>query len=148
VRNPAFVGEAAKKFASERVAVAIDTRKNPSLPSGYEVVVDGGRTPVGKDAVEWAKEVVALGAGYILPTSMDTDGTQAGYDLPMTRAIAEAVAVPVIASGGAGNLEHLYQAVVEGKANILLVASIFHFGTHTVREAKEYLRERGVPVRL
>lgn len=148
VRNPAVVREAAEKYGPERIVVAIDTRKNACLPSGYEVVVNGGRTPIGQDAVEWAKEAEQLGAGMILPTSMDTDGTRAGYDIPMTRAIAEAVTVPVIASGGAGNLEHLYQAATEGKAKVLLVASIFHFGTYTVRQAKEYLKERGVAVRL
>ena len=148
VRRPTLVKEVAERYGSDRLVVAIDTRRNDSLPSGFEVVIDGGRTPTGRDAVEWARQVEALGAGQILPTSMDADGTQQGYDVPMTRAIAEAVAIPVIASGGAGNLEHLYVALTEGKADAVLVASIFHFGTYTIRQAKEYLRARGVPVRL
>lgn len=147
VRNSELVSEAAKEFGSSRIVVAIDTKRNSSMPSGFEVVVSGGRTPVGKDAVEWAREVERLGAGQILPTSMDADGTQAGYDIPMTRAIAEAVKIPVIASGGAGKLEHLYQAVVEGKADAVLVASIFHFGTYTIRQAKDYLKSKGLSVR-
>lgn len=147
VRNPELVQQAAKEFGGERIVVAIDTRKNESLPSGFEVVVSGGRTPIGKDAVLWAREVESLGAGQLLPTSMDADGTQAGYDIPMTRAIAEAVKIPVIASGGAGKLEHLYEAVAEGKASAVLVASIFHFGTYTIRQAKDYLKSRGIPVR-
>jgi imidazole glycerol-phosphate synthase subunit HisF len=148
VRSPRLVADAAAKFGSQTLVVAIDTRKNPSLPSGFEVVVSGGTTPTGLDAVAWAQEVERLGAGQLLPTSMDADGTQAGYDLPMTRTIAGAVGLPVIASGGAGNLEHLYQAVTEGKAGAVLVASIFHFGTYTVGQAKQYLASRGVPVRL
>lgn len=127
--------------------MAIDTRKSPDLPSGFEVMVRGGREGTGLDAVEWAKKVEQLGAGEILPTSMDTDGTQNGYDIPMTRAIADAVSVPVIASGGAGTLEHLYSAIVEGKADAVLVASVFHFGKHTIADAKEFLAKRGIPVR-
>ena len=111
-------------------------------------MVRGGTKPTGIDAVEWAKQVEALGAGAILPTSMDTDGTQAGYDIPMTRAIADAVGVPVIASGGAGTLEHLYEAITEGHADAVLVASIAHFGKYTIRQMKEYLSGRGIPVRL
>ncbi|OPZ78252.1 MAG: Imidazole glycerol phosphate synthase subunit HisF [Actinobacteria bacterium ADurb.Bin444] len=126
--------------------VAIDGRRNADMPSGFEVVVSGGRKPVGRDAVDWAKECQHLGAGEILLTSMDGDGTLAGYDLPFTRAIAEAVALPVIASGGAGTLEHFYQGVVEGKASALLAASVFHFRTLTVRGVKEYLAGRGIPV--
>lgn len=148
VRNPDFVKQAAEKFGSEKVTVAIDTRKNPQMPSGFEVVVSGGTEPAGIDAVEWARKVEALGAGAILPTSMDTDGTQAGYDIPMTRAIAQAVKLPIIASGGAGELEHLYQAIAEGKADAVLVASIAHYGKFTIRQMKEYLSERGIPVRL
>lgn len=148
IRRPLFVKEVAETYGSDRLVVAIDTRRNPALPSGFEVVIDGGRTPTGRDAVEWAREVESLGAGQLLPTSMDTDGTQQGYDVPMTRAIAEAVSIPVIASGGAGNLEHLYVALTEAKADAVLVASIFHFGTYTIRQAKEYLQARGVPVRL
>jgi len=148
VKNPALVEVAAKRFGSDKIVVAIDTAKNPNLPSGFEVTVRGGTQKTGRDAVIWAKEVERLGAGQILPTSMDTDGTQAGYDIPMTRAIATAVKIPVIASGGAGTLEHLYQAVAEAKADAVLVASVFHFGKHTIREAKEYLRSKGIPVKL
>jgi cyclase len=148
VRNPDFVARAAEKFGPERVTVAIDTRKLPTLPSGFEVVVRGGTEGAGIDAVEWARTVERLGAGAILPTSMDTDGTQAGYDIPMTRAIADAVAVPVIASGGAGTLEHLYEAIVDGRADAVLVASIAHFGKYTIRQMKEYLAGRGIAVKL
>jgi cyclase len=148
VKNPALVEVAAKRFGSDKIVVAIDTAKNPNLPSGFEVTIRGGTQKTGRDAVIWAKEVERLGAGQILPTSMDTDGTQAGYDIPMTRAIATAVKIPVIASGGAGTLEHLYQAVAEAKADAVLVASVFHFGKHTIREAKEYLRSKGIPVKL
>jgi cyclase len=147
VRDPDFVRRAAAEFGGEKVVVAIDTRKSPEATSGFEVVVSGGREPTGIDAVEWAKKVVNLGAGAILPTSMDADGTQAGYDIPMTRAIADAVSVPVIASGGAGTLEHLYEAIVEGHADAVLVASIAHFGTFTIRQMKEYLAGRGIPVK-
>ena len=148
VKNPALVKDAASRFGSDRVVVAIDTRKNAEMPSGFEVVVDGGRTPVGKDAVQWAMECERLGAGQLLPTSMDADGTLAGYDIPMTRAIAESVSIPVIASGGAGNLDHLVEAVVDGKASAVLVASIFHYGTYSIRQAKEYMASKGIPVRM
>jgi len=148
VRNPDFVGEAAETFGSEKIVVAIDTRTSSDVPSGFEVVVGGGTELAGIDAVEWAKKVEALGAGAILPTSMDADGTLAGYDLPMTRAIADAVSLPVIASGGAGTLEHLYEAIVEGHADAVLVASIAHFGTYTIAQMKAYLSKRGIPVRL
>jgi cyclase len=148
VKNPVLVEVAAKRFGSDKIVVAIDTAKNPHLPSGFEVTVRGGTQKTGRDAVAWAKEVERLGAGQILPTSMDTDGTQAGYDISMTKAIATAVEIPVIASGGAGTLEHLYQAISEAKADAVLVASVFHFGKHTIREAKEYLRSKGIAVRL
>jgi len=148
VKNPALVKEASSKFGSDKVVVAIDTRKNAEMPSGFEVVVDGGRTPIGQDAVQWARECEQLGAGQLLPTSMDADGTQAGYDIPMTRAIAESVSIPVIASGGAGNLDHLVEAVVQGKASAVLVASIFHYGTYTIRQAKEYMASKGIRVRM
>ena len=148
VRDPSFVAQAAKQFGGEKIVVAIDTRSNSEMPSGFEVVVRGGKQPAGIDAVEWAKKVEALGAGSILPTSMDADGTQGGYDIPMTRAIADAVDVPVIASGGAGTLEHLYEAITEGHADAVLVASIAHFGTYTIKQMKEYLAKRGIPVRL
>jgi len=148
VRRPELVREVAAAFGKDAVVVAIDTQRNASLPSGFEVMVGGGQMPTGKDAVEWAREAEKLGAGLLLPTSMDADGTQAGYDLPMTRAIADAVGIPVIASGGAGALEHLYEALTVGGADAVLVASIFHFGTYTVPQAREYLESRGIPVRL
>ena len=147
VRNPNLIKEASQKFGSKCVVVAIDTRKSDSLPSGFEVMVSGGREGTGIDAVEWAKKVEWLGAGEILPTSMDADGTLNGYDIPMTKAIAEAVSIPVIASGGAGNLDHLYEAITEGKADAVLVASVFHFGKHTIAEAKDFLAKKGIPVR-
>ncbi len=148
VRNPNFVEEAANEFGSDKITIAIDTRKISSLPSGFEVMVSGGTVGAGIDAVQWAKQVQDLGAGTILPTSMDADGTQAGYDIPMTKAIADAVSLPVIASGGAGTLEHLYQAIVEAGADAVLVASIAHFGKYTIRQMKEYLDQRKIPVRL
>ncbi|MHC4806919.1 MAG: imidazole glycerol phosphate synthase subunit HisF [Planctomycetota bacterium] len=148
VRNPDFVKEAANEFGSEKITVAIDTSTSTQLPSGFEVIVTGGTVGTGTDAVEWAKKVESLGAGAILPTSMDADGTLTGYDIPMTRAIADAVKLPVIASGGAGTLEHLYEAIVDGHADAVLVASIAHFGTYTIRQMKEYLAEREIPVNL
>jgi len=148
VRNPDFVKEVTRKFVSKKIVIAIDTRTSSRVPSGFEVMVTGGRKPTGIDAVGWARKVEDLGAGAILPTSMDTDGTQAGYDIPMTRAIANAVSLPVIASGGAGTLEHLYEAITEGHADAVLVASIVHFGKYTIRQIKEYLAERGIPVKL
>ncbi len=148
VQNPDFVKEAVDEFGSEKITVAIDTSSNSQLPSGFEVIVTGGTIGTGIDAVEWAKKVEDLGAGAILPTSMDTDGTQAGYDIPMTRAIADAVNLPVIASGGAGTLEHLYQAIVEAGADAVLVASIAHFGKYTITQMKEYLAQRQIPVNL
>jgi len=148
VRNPDFVKEAAAEFGGEKIVVAIDTRTSSEVQSGFEVVVSGGTKPVGIDAVEWAKKVEDLGAGTILPTSMDADGTLAGYDIPMTRAIADAVSLPIIASGGAGTLEHLYEAITEGHADAVLVASIAHFGTYSIKEMKEYLAEKGISVRL
>jgi len=148
VQNPDFVKEAADEFGSEKITVAIDTSSNSQLPSGFEVIVTGGTIGTGIDAVEWAKKVEDLGAGAILPTSMDTDGTQAGYDIPMTKAIADVVALPVIASGGAGTLEHLYQVIVEAGADAVLVASIAHFGKYTIRQMKEYLAQRQIPVNI
>jgi cyclase len=148
VKNPDFVKEAAKEFGSEKIIIAIDTCGSSQLPSGFEVIINGGTSGTGIDAVEWAKRAEDLGAGAILPTSMDADGTQAGYDIPMTRAIADAVNIPVIASGGAGTLEHLYQVIVEGGADAILVASIAHFGKYTIRQMKEYLAERQIPVNL
>jgi cyclase len=146
VENPGVVKEAAEKFGSQCVVVAIDGKRTDE--GKWEVYTYGGTRPTGKDAVEWAKEVEDLGAGEILLTSMDADGTKAGYDLPLTRAISEAVSIPVIASGGAGSPEHMYEALTEGKADAALAASIFHYGEYSIREVKEYLKERGVPVRL
>jgi len=148
VQRPSLVEEAARRFGSGCVTVAIDARRNKDVPSGFELVIAGGTRPVGKDAVEWAKECERCGAGVILPTSMDGDGTREGYDLEFTRAIADAVSVPVVASGGAGTLEHFYEAVIEGGADILLAASVFHYRMLTIRSVKEFLRDRGVHVRL
>jgi len=148
VKNPGLVSQAAKAYGSAKITVAIDGKRNAALPSGFELVVAGGTKPVGQDAVAWAKECQERGAGTILPTSMDGDGTQAGYDLPFTRAIADAVTVPVIASGGAGTLEHFYEGVVKGGARILLAASVFHFRLLSIRQVKEYLQSRGLPVLL
>jgi cyclase len=148
VRNPELIEETSKKFGKDRLVVAIDGRKNPP-GTGHprlEVVVKSGNESTGLDIVEWAKRVEKLGAGEILLTSKDADGTKEGYDLEMTKAVAEAVKIPVIASGGAGKLEHLYEAVLIGKASAVLAASIFHFGEVSIPEAKQYLKERGIPV--
>jgi cyclase len=148
VKNPDLVKQASKTFGSQKVAVAIDARRNKELPSGFELVISGGTKPVGKDAVVWAKQCQDLGAGTILPTSMDGDGTQTGYDLEFTRAISDAVTLPVIASGGAGKLEHFYEAVVQGKAQILLAASVFHFRILSIRQVKDYLKKKDIEVIL
>jgi cyclase len=145
LERPALVTEAARAFGSQCIVVAIDAK---ATDGHWEVFTHGGRRPTGRDAVAWAREVEGLGAGELLLTSMDRDGTGMGYDLALTRSVAEAVSVPVIASGGVGRLEHLREGVVEGRADAVLVASLFHFGEHTVPEAKRYLREHGVPVRL
>jgi cyclase len=149
VKSPELVKEAAQRFGKERLVVAIDGRKNPptsKLPR-LEVVVKSGTESTGLDIVSWAKQVEKLGAGEILLTSKDADGTKEGYDLEMTRAVAEAVSIPVTASGGAGKLEHLYDAVVIGKASAVLAASIFHFGEISIPEAKRYLKEKGIAVK-
>jgi cyclase len=146
VKDPELIRRASKEFGRETVTVAIDARRNKAMPSGFELVVSGGTKPVGKDAVEWARRCEELGAGVLLPTSMDGDGTLAGYDLEFTRAIADAVKLPVVASGGAGKLEHFHEAVVKGKASVLLAASVFHFRTFRIQEVKEYLRGKGIPV--
>src|SRR5262249_9765574 len=148
VTRPRLIEDAAVRVGRQCLVVAIDAKRRPGATAAFEVYTHGGRRPTGQDAVAWAREAEALGAGEILLTSMDRDGTRDGYDLELTRAIAEAVAVPVIASGGVGTLAHLHDRLVLGKAHALLAASIFHFGEHTVREAKRYLRARGVPVRL
>jgi len=146
LERPALIEEAALAFGSQCIVAAIDAKSTSD--NRWEVFTHGGRRPAGRDAVAWAREVTKLGAGEILLTSMDRDGTGAGYDLALTRAVGDAVSVPVIASGGVGSLEHLREGVVEGGADAALVASLFHFGQHTVPEAKRYLAERGVPVRL
>jgi len=150
VRTPELVREAAKEFGKEKIVVAIDGRKNPPNSSSprLEVVIKSGSESMGMDIVEWARRVEELGAGEILLTSKDADGTKGGYDLEMTKAVAEAVTIPVTASGGAGKLVHLYEAVVIGKASAVLAASIFHFGEISIPEAKRYLREEGIPVRI
>jgi len=148
VKNPNLVNDAVSAFGSEKITIAIDGRRNNEMSSGFEVVVAGGTKPVGKDAVEWAKQCEELGAGVILPTSMDGDGTKSGYDIEFTRAISNAVSLPVIASGGAGTLEHFYQGVAEGGASILLAASVFHFRILSIEEVKKYLREKGLNVKL
>ena len=148
VRNPELIKAASNKFGKDRLVVAIDGRKNPEgsgLPR-LEVVVKSGNEGTGIEIVDWAKRVEELGAGEILLTSKDADGTKDGYDLEMTRAVAEAVSIPVTASGGAGTLEHLYDAVVTGKASAVLAATIFHFGEISISEAKQYLKEKGIPV--
>ncbi len=147
INRPELIREAAEKFGSQCVVVAIDAKRREDK-SGWNIYKNGGRIDVGIDAVEWAKKVEALGAGEILLTSMDGDGTKAGYDLELTRAISEAVSIPVIASGGAGTLEHFYEALTEGKADAALAASLFHFKELEIREVKEYLRKKGVSVRL
>ncbi len=145
IERPEIVREASDVFGSQCICIAIDAKRSGS---GFEVHTYGGRKPTGVEAIGWAKKVEELGAGEILLTSMDRDGTKIGYDVPLTRAISEAVNIPVIASGGVGTLEHLYEGLVDGKADAVLAASIFHYREYTVIEAKEYLRERGVAVRL
>jgi len=148
VKNPDLVKQSAKAFGSEKVTVAIDARRNTGMPSGFELVVSGGTKPVGKDAIEWAKQCQDLGAGVILPTSMDGDGTQAGYDIEFTKAVSDVVTLPVIASGGAGKLEHFSEAAIQGGAEILLAASVFHYRILSIREVKEYLKSKGLQVNV
>ena len=144
VNNPDLVNEGAYRFGSQCIVVAIDAK---GVAEGWEVYTHGGRTPTGIDAIAWAREVVERGAGELLVTSMDTDGHQSGYDIPMLRAMSEAVNVPVIASGGAGGPDHMAEALTEGKADAVLAASIFHFGTYSIREVKEALSEQGIAMR-
>ena len=146
VKNPQLIAEGAKFFGSQCIVLAIDARRCGE--NKWEVYVHGGRTPTGIDAVEWAKQGVALGAGEILLTSMDADGTKNGYDIPLTKAVSEAVNVPVIASGGAGKLEDFYEVLAEGGADAVLAASVFHYKTFTIQQVKEYLRDRGIEVRI
>lgn len=147
INRPELISEAAEKFGSQCVVVAIDAKRRAD-GSGWNIYKNGGRIDVGIDAIEWAKKVEALGAGEILLTSMDGDGTKAGYDLELTRAISEAVSIPVIASGGAGTLEHFYEALTAGKADAALAASLFHFKELEIKEVKQYLKDKGVSVRL
>ncbi|MBC7223447.1 MAG: imidazole glycerol phosphate synthase subunit HisF [Anaerolineae bacterium] len=147
VQNPNLIAEGAKRFGSQCIVVAIDAKGRARTPSGWEVYTHGGRTPTGMDAVAWARQAVDLGAGEILLTSMDTDGTRQGYDLPLLRAVTQAVSVPVIASGGAGCLEHFYEALTEGGADAALAASLFHYRELSIRQVKAYLAERNVRVR-
>ncbi|SHK50142.1 imidazole glycerol phosphate synthase subunit HisF [Thermocrinis minervae] len=145
VQNPSLVYEAAKRFGSQCIVVAIDAKRSQK---GWEVYIKGGRVPTGIDAVEWAKKVESLGAGEILLTSMDKDGTKSGYDVELTRSVAQAVNIPVIASGGAGSLEHFYEVFTEGMADAALAASLFHFRELSIPQVKEYLKAKGVPVRV
>ena len=147
VLNPDLIGDSAALYGSQCIVAAIDARKNAS-GEGWEVFTHGGRKPTGRDAVEWAKEVERLGAGEILLTSMNADGTKEGFDLELTRAVSDAVNIPVIASGGAGNLQHLADAVLKGHADAVLAASIFHFGEYTIEEAKRFMASQGICMRL
>ena len=163
VKNPDFVREASEIFGAQCIVTAIDCRRNTNIKDNkdktiielengtkawYEVVIYGGRTPTGLDTVQWAQKVEKLGSGEILLTSMDKDGTKDGYDLPITRMLSETLDIPIIASGGAGNIEHMYDAFTKGKADAALAASIFHFGEYTIDETKEYLKKKGVAVRI
>jgi cyclase len=147
VQTPGLIREGAERFGAQCIVVAIDAKRRSDASMGWEVYLHGGRTPTGIDAVAWAEQAAGLGAGEILLTSMDCDGRRDGYDLQLTCAVAEAVNIPVIASGGAGTLEHLHQALTVGKASAVLAASIFHFGEFTIDAAKQYLRERGILMR-
>jgi len=150
VANPEFVREAAERFGSQCIVVAMDAKKvsQPGEPSRWEIFTHGGRKATGIEAIAWAKKMVDYGAGEILLTSMDRDGTREGFDLPLTRAISEAVTVPVIASGGVGNLDHLADGIIEGKADAVLAASIFHFAEYTIEQAKQHMASRGIEVRF
>lgn len=147
ILNPSLIQEGARRFGSQCIVVAIDGKRRPE-GEAWDVYINGGRLRVGKDVVDWAREAESLGAGEILLTSMDTDGTQDGYDIAMTRAVADAVSIPVIASGGAGKLEHFYSALTDGDADAALAASLFHYKTLSIGEVKRYLASRDVPVRL
>ena len=146
VKNPALIADGAKSFGRQCIVLAVDAKR--SGPGRWEVYINGGRTPTGLDVLEWIKQGVDLGAGEILLTSMDCDGTKDGYDNELNRAVSEMVAVPVIASGGAGRLEHFAEALTQGKADAVLAASVFHYGEFSIRQTKEYLRDKGIEVRL
>lgn len=146
IKRPELISEGAERFGRQCIVLAVDARRNGE--NSWEVYINGGRTPTGLDCLEWVRKAVGLGAGEILLTSMDADGTKAGYDIPLTRAVSEAVQVPVIASGGAGELSHFYDVLTEGKADAVLAASVFHYGQFSIKQVKEYLKSRGVEVRL
>jgi cyclase len=146
IHNPEFVKEAAQKFGNQCVVVAIDAKRTSD--GKFEIYTHGGRNPTGIDAIDWAKKMESYGAGELLVTSMDKDGTKSGFDLELTKAISDAVKIPVIASGGVGTLEHMAEGITKGGATAVLAASIFHFGTYTIRETKEYMAKKGIPVRL
>jgi imidazole glycerol-phosphate synthase subunit HisF len=151
VKNPQIIREASQAFGAQAVVLSMDVRRvsvSAVLPSGYEIVIHGGRLPMGLDAIEWARKGESLGAGELVVNSIDADGTKSGYELTLTRKIAEAVSIPVIASGGGGTPEHLYEVLTEGRADAALVASMLHYGEYTVRQIKEYLAARGIKVRL
>jgi cyclase len=151
VKDPLFVQKAAERFGSQCIVVAIDAKRavqDKDQQQKWGVFIHGGRTPTGIDAIQWAKKMESLGAGEILLTSMDRDGTKDGYDLELTREISRAVTIPVIASGGVGTMHHLYEGIVQGEADAVLAASIFHYREHSIKEVKQYLREQGIPVRL
>ncbi len=148
VKNPELIIESSEKYGKKGIVVAIDGRRNNALPSGFEVMINGGTKGTGIDVVEWARKCEDFGAGELLPTSMDGDGTMAGYDLDFTSTVAKVVSLPIIASGGAGTLEHLYEGVVNGKASTLLAASIFHFRKYTIKQTKEFLKSKGIQVNL
>jgi cyclase len=150
VQDPDLIAQGAKAFGSQCIVLGMDVKKvavTPEIPSGYEIVIHGGRTPMGLDALWWAKEAVRLGAGEICLNSIDADGTQDGYEITLTRMISEAVPIPVIASGGAGKPEHLYEVLTEGKADAALIASMVHYGTYTIQGIKDYLTQKNIPVR-
>lgn len=146
IKNPNLIKEGAEKFGRQCVVLAVDAKRNGE--NSWEVYINGGRTPTGIDCIEWVQKAVSLGAGEILLTSMDSDGTKNGYDIPLTKAVSEAVGVPVIASGGAGKLEHFHEVLTKGKADAVLAASVFHYGEFSIRQVKEYLKSQGVEVRL
>lgn len=151
VKNPQLIADASKAFGAQCVVLSMDVRKVPvtdEIPSGYEIVIDGGRTPMGIDAIEWVKKGEDLGAGEVVVNSIDADGTREGYEINLTRTIADTVSVPVIASGGGGKPEHLYDVLTEGRADAALVASILHYGEYTIKEVKEYLSGRGIKIRM
>lgn len=147
VKNPSLISDGAKKFGSQCIVLAVDAKRRENS-SDWEIFVNGGRTPTGLDCIEWVKKAVALGAGEILLTSMDADGTKDGYDIELTRAVSEAVNVPVIASGGAGEMDHFYRVLTEGKADAVLAASVFHYGKYKIRQVKDFLKNHGVEVRF